>query len=234
MISFRNQLILVGGANPSTSEYLASLLVWDEQRHSWDEPYTSMNVARVQSSVVAQEPHIVAAGGRNKNLLDSVEVFNGNNGQWQVVEAGRLPAKIYAATSAELNGFWYLIGGSEQKRAVYRASLDSIIGAALRLREDEIWERLPDLEFEYATAASFGNCLLAIGGSKAIASSETVFGYFPGRGVWLRMEQSLPRPFHSSAAVVIPPGELLVIGGCTTMIRHKHVYKAVLKKAAAW
>ena len=233
MVCFRDQLVLVGGANPLTNpknKYLAGLLVWDEQNHCWDEPYTPMNVPRMQSSVIAREPHIVAAGGRNTNLLDSVEVFNGNDYQWQVVEAGRLPAKIYAATSAELAGFWYLIGGSEQKRAVYRASLDSIIGAAVRLKEDEIWERLPDLEFEYATATSFGNCILAIGGLKNLSSSATVFGHFPARKMWLQIERPLPRPFHSSAAVVVPPGELLIIGGCTAMYRYRHVYKAVLKK----
>ena len=242
MISFRNQLVLVGGATPTWfgTAHLNSLLVWDDGKHNWDEKvYPPMQTPRMQPCAVSRDMYVIVAGGKDISVLDSVEVFDGKceDAQWHVVAP--LPSAIYSPTSAVLEGYWYIMGGFGQKKAVYRVLLQSLIQSALEIDDsDEVnpgWELLPDTDFERSTAAAFGNSILSVGGSKTIGASAAVRVYFPGRKVWLAIDQPLPFPFHSSVAVVIPgthEKELLVLGGCTGMVRYKHIYKCTIHRAA--
>ena len=231
LVSYQNQLVLVGGATPSRRlQYLSSLAAWDEKSRQWIKPYPPMHTPRMQPSAVSRGQYIVVAGGKNKEDLDSVEVYDGNTKQWHLVAP--LPAKISRATSAVLDGFWYLIGGNGQGRAVYCTSLDSLIREAVQPQAggcDAIWKSLPSTDFIFSTAAAFGSAVLAIGGSKSVGSTDAIRAYFPGRKLWLPLKNPLPRPFYSSSAVVVPTGKLILIGGCTDLSRYNHVYKASFK-----
>ena len=184
VISFQDQLVLVGGATPTRfgTVHLNSLLLWDEGKHNWDEKcFPPMQTPRVQACAVSRDVYIVVAGGKDIDALDSVEVFDGNCKQWHVVAS--LPSAIYAPTSAVLEGYWTIMGGFGQKKAVYRVSLQSLIDSALKVDSEEVnpgWELLPDTDFERSTAAAFGNAVLSIGGSKTIGATAAVRVYFPG------------------------------------------------------
>ena len=238
MVSFRNQLVLVGGATPSWigTVRLSSLSVWNEEQHHWDDKQLPpMQTPRMQPCAVSEGMYIIVAGGKDADVLNSVEVFDGNSKQWY--EVAPLPSAIYSPTSAVMKGYWYIMGGFGQKKSVYCAALQSLIQGDLKINtqeENQCWDLLPDTDFEYAAAAAFGNSLLAIGGSKSVGATDAIRAYFPGRKMWLPIDRPLPRPFHSSVAVVVPgvhENELLVIGGCTDFIRYKHIYKCTIHHA---
>ena len=230
MISFQNQLILVGGATPG-NVYLDSLLVWDEEENCWDEKFPPMQTPRMQACAVSQDKHIVVAGEKVSNTLNSVEVFDGKCDQWHEVGRAPLPSAIYAPTSAVLEGYWYIMGGFGQKKAVYRVSLQSLIDSALKVDSEEVnpgWELLPDTDFERSTAAAFGNTVLSIGGSRTFGATAAVRVYFPAMNRWLTINEPLPIPFHSSAAVVTPEKELLVLGGRGPTKLYNPIYKCTI------
>ena len=232
---YKSQLVLIGGAVPIKVtaswkvQYCDSLLVWDDKEHKWTEPYPPMHETRMQPSAVGYGIHIAVAGGTNTSILDSVEVFDGNSCQWY--RASPLPSKVYCATAALLRNTWYIMGGFGLKKGVCHVSLPSLITEALEKEAKRLckWESLPNTEFAYATAAVFGDSLLAIGGSKSIGVTDAVHVYFTDKKMWLPVEDSLPYPFGGTVSVVLPTGELLLIGGATDMLRYKHTFRGVLE-----
>lgn len=232
---YKGQLVVIGGAVPANvsgrwkAQYCDSLLVWDDKRHKWTKPYPPMQETRMQPSAVGYGIHIAVTGGTNTDTLDSVEVFDGNSNRWY--RASPLPCKVYCATAALLNNTWYIMGGFGLKKGVCCVSLPSLIAEALETKGKRMckWESLPNTEFSYATAAAFGDSLLAIGGSKSIGVTDAIHVYFPGKKMWVPVEESLPYPFGGSVAIVLPTEELLLIGGATDMVRYKHTFRGVLK-----
>ena len=226
MVCYNSQLILIGGKG-LRAEYCNSLLVWDEQGHTWtDGLYPPMNTARMQPTALSHKEHIIVAGGKNARLtsLDSVEVFDGN--KWYYVAP--LPVKIHSAKAALFENQLYLMGGNGQKKTVYCAPLDSLNENC----PSDVWGSIPDTDFQDATVVTFGNTLIALGGSTAMGSTNAVCGYFTGTKTWLRLSKPLPRPLCAATAVVVSPEELLVIGGRSGAISYKSVVRAMLKRSS--
>ena len=222
MVCYNNQLILIGGKG-LRAEYCNTLLVWDEQAYMWtDGLYPPMDTARMQPTALSHKEHIIVAGGKNAllNSLDSVEVFDGN--KWYDVAS--LPVKMHSAKATLFENQLYLIGGNGQKKAVFCAPVDS-----LKENLAKAWRSISESDFPNATIATFGNTLIALGGSTAMGSTPAVRGYFTGTKTWLLLNTPLPRPLCAATAVVMSPEELLVIGGRSGTINYKSVYKAMLK-----
>ena len=223
MVCYNSQLILIGGKG-LRAEYCNSLLVWDEQTHMWtDDLYPPMRTARMQPAALRYKERIIVAGGKNALLisLDSVEVFDGS--EWHYVAP--LPVKIHSAKATLFENQLYLMGGNGQKKAVYCAPVDS-------LNENcppDVWGSISGTDFSNATIVTFGNTLIALGGSDAIVSTNAVHGYFTGTEAWLRLNKPLPRPLCAATAVVVSPEELLVMGGRSGATSYKSVVKAMLK-----
>ena len=237
LASYRDELVVIGGETPKrmplqSAEYHNSLRIWD--KNTWKESYPAMKTPRMQPSAVGYGDHLIVAGGKNKDPLDSVEVFSGRNNQWYSAFT-TMPAKIYSATSTVFEESWYIMGGSGQKKAVYQVRLDSLISEATGSGPNTMWQSLPDTEFESAAITVFGNCILAIGGirSRTVANflgiTDAVRGYFPGRKMWLPIEKPLPFKFYTMAAVIGPSNELIVIGGHGNWGPTKCVYRGYLR-----
>ena len=222
MVCYNSQLILIGGKSLRT-DYHNSLLIWDEQAYKWtDDLYPPMGTARMHPAALSHKEHIIVAGGKNgvSTSLDSVEVFDGS--EWYYVAP--LPVKIHSAKATLFENQLYLMGGNGQKRTVYCASLDSLTENLL-----SAWRYFSESDFPNATVVTFGNTLIAIGGSTAMGSTNTIRGYFTGTKTWLRLNNSLPRSLCAATAVVVSCEELLVIGGRSGAISYKSVFKATLK-----
>ena len=228
IVAYQGKLTVVGGAPFSTpSECLNSLIEWDDE--TWKEnSYPPMQTPRTQHTAVGYGQHIVVAGGivNDGNETNTVEIFNGSG--WYFVPP--LPVKFFHATSAIFEESWYIMGGEKQGKHTYYASFDSIIKATMQdsAREPgELWKSLEETQYTNSTIVVFENCILALGGAYA-GGKKDIYVYFPARKTWLQLDTSLPRAMYSAVAVVIPTGELLLIGGCAALTSFNEVYKGTL------
>ena len=233
MVSFKNQLVLIGGATVRAGErniYLQDLIVWNEMQHRWDQAcYPPMNTARMYSTAVAHEICIAVAGGLSAHPLDVVEVFDNDRREWHTKAC--LPVKACCTTSAFVasEAAWYIMGGNGLKKSGYVATLNQLMLSNEQTPTTDVWKPLPDARYTNTTVAAFGKSILSIGGKSALGAVNEVFLYFPGMRIWLRVEK-LPRSFYGCMPVIIPTNELLLIGGCSSIDWCKYLKKGVLKQ----
>ena len=240
LVAFQDRLVLIGGSNPDVkSGYLNTLIEWDNKNRTWTEPYPAMNTSRKLSTATGYDEYIAVAGGETlaENKVDIVEVFDGNSKQWHFVAP--LPVKVRYATSVVFDGNWYIMGGEGQGKEVYHAPFDTL---AKSTTDAKPWKKLCDTHHYFSTITAFDSSLMAIGGLSVLPSGglaallwqegavNGVYIYFPVRKAWVPVENPLPLALYSSAIVVVPTGELLVIGGQTVTGRYECVYKGTFKR----
>ncbi len=115
---------------------------------------------------------------------------------------------------------WYLItyGGK-----VFCTSLQSLISGS----DQSPWETLPDAPNNWSAAAFFGGHLLSIGGD--LRNPTTAICAFSSTQSWKHVAD-VPLPLLYSSAVVLPTGELMVIGGTDKHAKCSNkVFRAFLK-----
>ena len=105
---------------------------------------------------------------------------------------------------------WYLAGGSGQGSEVYQTSLESLIVSSEGAGQTSVWKKLPDAPLELSATVMFRDQLITIGGGNPLSSA--IHAYSPSTNSWVHVGD-FPAACHSSCAVVLPTGELLVVGG---------------------
>ena len=228
LITYHSQLVLVGGreyvgergGGPVTNK------LWTLTGHDqWRETLPPMTKKRRSASAVELADMIVVAGGVDDygRVIDIVEVYNGH--RWAGAQC--LPKPCCNMKSTVLNGHWYLMGGWGQGEEVYYASLASLV-TSCHSREKSlpsVWKRLPDAPRNRSSTAVFGNRLITVG-EHLFRSS--IHAYSPCTQSWVHMG-NMPVGLDSTCTVVLPTGELMVIGGVgSTSMEESHVYKTKL------
>ena len=211
LTSYNSQLVLVGGMDPNTGIATNQLWVLDEQRN-WTQPLPPMTKERYQASAVNVGDYLIVAGGQGGSHvgpLDVVEVYDGH--QWR--KAKSLPRPCSSMRSALHEGKWYLDGGAqaEEDRKIYYTSLESLI-ATMHSEGGEqpsVWKELPGSPLLWSTPVVFKNQLISVAG---YPYSSAIHAYFPRKMSWVHVGD-LPVACYSTCALVLPTGELLVIGG---------------------
>ncbi len=130
-----------------------------------------------------------------------MEVFK--DGQWTTAHS--LPIAGSILKSALHGDQWYLITNMGK---VFRTSLQSLISGS----DQSPWETLPDALNRSSAAAFFGGRLLSIRGERGCCDPTTIAGFSSSTQSWERVAY-LPVSLSQSYAVVLPTGELTVIGG---------------------
>ena len=192
-----------------------------------------MNTKRCATCVVSVGRYLIVAGGYiESGMSDIVEVFNGH--QW--VYGTSLPISSVEMKSVVLKDEWYLMGGRNQKRNVFCTNLEDFQNCKSDTSSDPVivWKKLgSQLPYERSSPAVFGNTLIAVGGENNFPGSQvstsTIHAYSEYTKSWVHVGD-LPQRLHSSCTVVLPTGELMVIGGMigyTT--KSRHVYMSTLK-----
>ena len=233
LITYHSQLVLVGGreyvgewrSGPVTNK-LWTLIGHDQ----WRETLPPMTTKRCSVSAVEFADNIVVAGGQDDKgrNIDIVEVYNGHH--WAKAQCG-LPKPSYDMKSTVLNGHWYLMGGWEQGKEVYYASLDSLVASCQPSEKPlpSVWKRLPDVPHVWSSTAVLGNRLIAVEGEgEYLPLSSSIHAYSPHTQSWVHVGD-MPIRLHSTYTAVLPTGELMVIGGTSsTSIEQSYVYKTSL------
>ena len=183
------------------------LWVLDEAHH-WTQPLPPMTIKRFQASAVSVGDHLIVAGGQGVGPLDAVEVYDGH--QWR--KAQSLPRAGSSMKSALHEGKWYLDGGAqaEEDCKIYYTSLESLIATTHSEgdKQSSVWKALPGSPLLWSTPAVFKNQLISVAGYY----SSAIHAYFPSNMSWVHVGD-LPVACYSTCTLVLPTGELLVIGG---------------------
>ena len=222
LITYQSQLVLVGGMEfvgeqrdgPVTNK------LWTLTEHGqWRETLPPMRTKRRRASAVEFAGNILVAGGEDDKgrFTNIVEVYNGHH--WAIAQC--LPKACYWMKSTVLNGHWYLMGGWEQGKEVYCASLDSLVASCQPSEKPlvpSVWKRVPDVPHEHSSIAVFGNGLIAVGGYPSPSSS--IHAYSPYTHSWVHVGD-MPVGLRFTCTAVLPTGELMVIGGSRESCVHK-------------
>ena len=224
LITYDSQLVLVGGKDPTTGKISNQLWVMDEQQY-WAQPLPPMTTKCSRASAVSVDHHLIVAGGLNDKLdrLNVVQVYDGH--QWKRVQP--LPKAGYFMKSALLDGIWYLTGGGEQEKEIYCASIHSLIvtTSSKRAKQASVWKKLPDVPLEWSTPVVIGKQLAIVGG---YTYSSAIHVYSHSTNSWVHVED-LPVACYSTCTLVLPTGELLVVGGKTKLEILSEAFRAKIE-----
>ena len=226
LITYHSQLVLVGGREfvGDGRGGLVTNKLWTLTEHDqWRETLPPMTTKRYSASAVEFADNILIAGGEDdeEGSIDIVEVYNGH--QW--AEAQCLPEPCSDMTSTVLNGHWYLMGGCEQEKVIYYASLDSLVVSCRSKPLLSVWNELPDVPHDCSSIAVFGNRLIAVGGGNPPNSS--IHAYSPNTQSWVHVGD-MPVGAYSTCTAVLPTGDLMVIRGWSGTSRESCVHNASL------
>ena len=211
LTTYHSKLVLVGGRDPNTREATSANQLWvlDEQ-HNWTQPFPPMTTKRYKASAVSVGDHLIVAGGCDSYTcpLDEVEMYDGH--QWKKVHS--LPRACWWMKSTLHEESWYLAGGIRQGSDVYQTSLESLIATSEGDGQTSVWKKLPDAPLELSATAMLRDQLITVGGGKPLGSA--IHAYSSSTDSWAHVGD-LPVACHSTCTVVLPTGELLVVGGET-------------------
>ena len=208
LTTYHSQLVLVGGVDPYTYAESVTNKLWVlEEQDNWNQSLPPMITKRYQASAVGAGDHLIVAGGCASSVvgaLDVVEVYDGH--QWMQVQS--LPKACSSMKSALLEGNWYLAGGMGQGRKVYYTSLKLLITNSGVTEQSSVWEEVSDAPLEWSTLAVFRNQLIAVGGGNYYSSAIYMYS---STSYWVHVGD-LPVTYSSTCTLVLPTGELLVVG----------------------
>ena len=157
---YNKQVVLIGGNDHSTHACTNELRVLQNDKEKWTQRLPPMPTKRSNTSAIAIGSHLAVAGGHGPVRhypipIDTVEIYDGQ--EWKV--ANSLPKPCYRMKSVLQGDTWYLMGGKEQGREVYYASLNDLIATTNLGITTSVWKKLP-VPFENCTPAVFMNELL--------------------------------------------------------------------------
>ena len=227
LTTYHSQLVLVGGKDPTRMGSATNRLwVLDGQSH-WTQPLPPMLTKCYGASAISVGNHLIVAGGlSDEGPLDKVQVYDSH--EWR--RAQSLPKACYFIKCAlDKDEKWYLAGGVGQGRDVYHTSLQSLMATTNLegIKQISVWQKLPNVPLLKSTPVVFGKQLLVAGGGDPCSS--VILAYASDTNSWVHVG-NLPVACYSTCTIVLPTGELLMVGGVTDETWSScHVFKAKLQ-----
>ena len=230
LTTYHSQLVLVGGMEPYTGEI--SNMLWtlsSDSGMNWQPSIQEMPTKRWAASAMntGTPEYLVVAGGKgdDDSELDTVEVFTGK--VWITIEP--LPKPCYYLKWALHKGRYYLFSGYLQGTAMYSCDVKLLIkSCGVNMRPFHLW-RQSQVPLEYCSIASFGQHLISIGGiDPKFMSHKSPLIFALSTWSWVQVGK-FPIPLDSATSIVLPTGELVVIGGDTGGLSYSpRMFKAKL------
>lgn len=259
MTIFDDTVLLIGGIlNNNTFSKQVQFL---SQGNNW-KFYKSENMpdtisARAGAVAASLTFNLVVAGGykENKNRVNTVEVYDRRSKMW--FNAPELPHTCAEVKTAIAHGDqWYLLGGSNQYKRVFTASLQKLAEKSVKPLmadfipsngtdpeaihdsvESEIWTSLAELPFDFSFVSIFGKSLVALGGEKtkftgSVYTSQ-LYVYNSNKKEWIHIAD-MPVSLTKATALTQPNGDVLIIGGrnkARVELNTMYKYKLVCAKS---
>ena len=222
-------VLIIGGVLPSEHIVTGDVHEFDDATQQWvrSTSIPPMLTARKLVTAVSwtSPPALIVCGGSGEKdkPMTVVEVYHSSTSQWHTVS--HLPFPRDGMSHTIIHNVLYLVGGyrtcTSLTRTVVSASIPQLLESFLQPSGTPPvqWQSgsIPDTPHYWSTAASLGECLLVVGGSKKPIeylgkSVSSVCAYCPSSSSWVHVG-NLPQPLAKCITVTLPTGELLVLGG---------------------
>ena len=239
MAVYDNELVIISGkCRDETSCKRVERFNEENQTWMWPDDITEMQSARMGASATSLTYHLLVVGGWDdtRSRVDTVEVYDKHKRQW--FKAQPLPKLAAECKTALANNVWFFMGGANQYKAAYYASLGAVIKQAVPSvmeapsdeagtqpaateegggdptnSSGELWKSLPNVPNEFCSAAILGGGLVSIGGStRFFQNSKLIYAYNPHTNAWLKIGE-MPEECCRATAVTLNSSSVLVLGG---------------------
>ena len=212
MGDMNGQLVIVGGLTRQ-DVVTGKVHTLNSSTQKWVESIAPMPTARDSPAVFSQTSCLTVVGGGDQygtNLSD-VEIFMPHTSQWH--KASPAPSPLYDMTTTVINNKCFI--------AEYRSTKVYQLCVSLQQTTTDSpntpqviteWTNLCDLPQVGCGLGSINECLLAVGGGDMFNPITTLLGFSPITNTWKTVGE-LPEPRCVCTTVLLPTGELLVMGG---------------------
>ena len=231
LTTYHSQVVLVGGREPDTD--MATNKLWTlKGETNWQPSLPPMPTSRYYSSALntGSPECLVVSGGADsgRDEVNVVEILKDN--EWSSVQP--LPKACSRLKSTLHKGRLYLMGGLEQGPSVFHCKLESLLNdyyTQEMSHSSDLWSEL-QTHLELSSPSSFANQLISTGGylKNNHAYFSEICAYSPHTLSWLHVG-NLSKKLSRTSTIVLPTGELVVLGGWGASGYSNRVFKASLK-----
>ena len=213
MGDLNGQLVIVGGKTRQ-GVVTGKVHTLNSSTQKWVESIAPMPTARDSPAVFSQPSCLTVVGGGDQHgtHLSDVEVFMPHTSQWHKTTSPA-PSPLCDMTTTVINNKCFIAEYSSTK--VYQLCMSlqqTTTDSANTPQVITEWTNLYDFPHEGCGLGSINRCLLAVGGGSGPNTITTILGFSPITNTWKTVGQ-LPEPRRYCTTVLLPTGELLVMGG---------------------
>ena len=217
VVNINNKLTVIGGRDYTTSDPTNKVLTL--QDHQWTSLYGDMNTARWRPLVLPHHQYTIVAGGKggsNNVMLDSIEVFDGD--QWTISKTC-LPQPMWNISATTSNNSLIIAGyaGADGYRnnGVYITTIDNIIdhSTTSSSTDHNKWTQLASTPYWYTTIVPHTTPPVIVGGSKQGITTDDIMAYDDSTNSW-RTVAHLPIKCCFTSILSLPQS-VIMAGGAT-------------------
>ena len=213
MGDLNGQLVIVGG-RIRQRDVTGKVHTLNSSTQKWVESIAPMPTARSRPAVLSQPSCLTVVGGEDQHgtNLSDVEIFMPHTSQWHKTTSPA-PSPLYNMTTTVINNKCFIAEYGSTKVYQLCVSLQQTTTDSSNTPQ-VITEctNLCDLPHKGCGLGSINGCLLAVGGGWWRNPITTTLGFSPITNTWKTVGE-LPEPRCYCTTVLLPTGELLVMGG---------------------
>ena len=229
MGELNEQLVIVGGRTRQR-DVTGKVHTLNSSTQKWVESIAPMPTARSRPAVLSLPSCLTVVGGGDQRgtHLSDVEIFMPHTSQWH--SASPAPSPLYNMITTVINNKCFI--ASYGSTIVYQLCVSLHQTTTDTSNTPQViteWTNLCDLPHEWCGLGSINGCLLAVGGVVGWPNPiTTILGYSPITNTWKTVGE-LPEPRRDCTTVLLPTGELLVMGGWDRPLSHTNkVWRAAI------
>ena len=229
MGELNGQLVIVGGMTRQ-DDVTGKVHTLNSSTQKWVESIAPMPTARHSPAVFSQPSCLTVVGGEDQHGTKSsdVEIFMPHTSQWHNTTSPA-PSPLYSMTTTVINNKCFIAKYDSSKVYQLCVSLQQTTTDSYNTPQVITeWTNLCDLPHSRCGLGSINGCLLAVGGGGWRNTITTTLGFSPFTNTWKTVGE-LPEPRLYCTTVLLPTGELLIMGGLEgTVSLTKKVWRAAI------
>ena len=229
MGDLNGQLVIVGGKT-GQDDVTGKVHSLNSSTQKWVESIAPMPTARSKPAVFSQPSCLTVVGGRDRHgtKLSDVVIFMPHTSQWHKTTSPA-PSPLYRMTTTVINNKCFIT--EYDSTEVYQLCVSLQQTTTDSSNAPQViteWTNLCDLPHSGCGLGSINGCLLAVGGGGWPNTITTILGFSPITNTWKTVGE-LPERRCDCTTVLLPTGELLVMGGWDgTLSRTNKAWRAAI------